>query len=70
MESRVFQPNKRLKDKEAEHIKAMAEVMESATANYTVLEKEHFTAVQNMKEAEEKAKTEIEQKAKIEAEVA
>jgi hypothetical protein len=45
MDSRIFQLNKHLKDKEAEHIKAMAEVMESATANYTALEKEHFTAV-------------------------
>uniref|UniRef100_A0A2N9GXM0 Uncharacterized protein n=1 Tax=Fagus sylvatica TaxID=28930 RepID=A0A2N9GXM0_FAGSY len=55
---------------EAEHNKAMAEVMESATANYTALEQEHFKALHNMKEAEEKAKTEAEQKAKMEAEVA
>jgi hypothetical protein len=48
----------------------MAEVMESATANYTALEQEHFKALHNMKEAEERAKTEAEQKAKMEAEVA
>jgi vacuolar-type H+-ATPase subunit I/STV1 len=69
MESRVFCLNERLRDKEAEHNKAVAEVMESATANYTALEQEHFKALNNMKEAEERARTEAEQKAKIEAEV-
>ena len=38
-------------------------------ANYTALEKEHFKALNKMKEAEERARTEAEQKAKIEAEV-
>jgi hypothetical protein len=70
MESRAFELTKRLKDKEAEHIKAMVEVMESATTNYTALEQEHFKAIRNMKKAEEKAKNEAEQKAKMEAEVA
>uniref|UniRef100_A0A2N9HJY9 Uncharacterized protein n=1 Tax=Fagus sylvatica TaxID=28930 RepID=A0A2N9HJY9_FAGSY len=68
MEARVFHLNKRLKNKEAEHNKALAEVMESATANYLALEKEHFNALNNMKKAEERARTEAEQKAKMEAE--
>jgi hypothetical protein len=38
MESKVFQLNEHLRDKEVEHNKAMAEVMESATANYMALE--------------------------------
>uniref|UniRef100_A0A2N9GKP0 Uncharacterized protein n=1 Tax=Fagus sylvatica TaxID=28930 RepID=A0A2N9GKP0_FAGSY len=62
--------NERLKDKEAKHNKAMAEVMESATANYTALEQKHFKALHNMKEVEDRAKTEAEQKAKMQAEVA
>jgi hypothetical protein len=70
MESRVFDLTKLLKDKEAEHCKAMVEVMESATTNYMALEHEHFKALHNMKEVEERAKTEVEQKAKMEAEVA
>jgi hypothetical protein len=57
MESRVFCLNKRLKDKEAEHNKAIAKIMESATANYTALEQEHFKALNNMKKAEERART-------------
>ena len=59
MESRVFCLNERLRDKEAEHNKALAEVMESATTNYTALEKEHFKALNNMKEAEERAPSTI-----------
>jgi hypothetical protein len=69
MESRVFCLNERLRDKEAEHNKALAEVMESATTNYTALEKEHFKALNNMKEAKERARIEAEQKAKMEAKV-
>ncbi len=69
MESRVFCLNECLRDKEAEYNKAMAEVMESATANYTALEQEPFKALKTMKEVEEKARTEVEQKAKNEAEL-
>jgi hypothetical protein len=67
MESRVFYLNERLRDKEAKHNKAVAEVMENATANYKALEQEHFLALNNMKEAEERARTEVKQKAKMEA---
>jgi hypothetical protein len=58
MESRVFSLNEYLRDKETEHNKVVAEVMENATANYKALEQEHFKALTNMKEAEEKARTE------------
>jgi polyhydroxyalkanoate synthesis regulator phasin len=58
-----------LKDKEVEHSNAVAEVMENATANYKTLEQEHFKALNNMKEAEERARTEAAQKTQIEAEV-
>ncbi len=69
MESRVFCLNEQLRDKVAEHNKALAEVMESATANYAALENKHFKALNNMKEAKERARTEVEQKAKMEAEI-
>uniref|UniRef100_A0A2N9H8Q0 non-specific serine/threonine protein kinase n=2 Tax=Fagus sylvatica TaxID=28930 RepID=A0A2N9H8Q0_FAGSY len=66
----AFELTKCLKEKEAEHVKAIAVVMENATANYTSLEQEHQKAIHNMKEAEEQARTEAEQKAKMAAEVA
>ena len=69
MESRVFSLRESLKDKEVEHSKAMAEVMENATANYKALEQKHFKALNNMKEAEERARTEAAQKTQIKAEV-
>ena len=58
MESRVFYLNERLRDKEAEHNKAVAKVIENATDNYKALETEHFKALNSMKEAEEKARNE------------
>ena len=69
MEARVFHFHERMKEKEAEHTKALAEVMESATANYATLEKEHFNAINNMKAAKERARTEAEQKVKMEVEL-
>ena len=69
MEAWAFDLAKRLKNIEADHTKAMADVMESATANYTALEQEHVRTIQKMKDAEEKARTEAELKAKLEAEV-
>ncbi len=47
----------------------MADVMESATANYTALQLEHLKVVHNIKEVEEKVRTKAELKAKMEAEV-
>ena len=54
----MFSLNECLRDKESEHNKAVAEVMENATTNYKALEQEHFKALTNMKEVEEKARTE------------
>jgi hypothetical protein len=70
MESRVLDLEKILQGKEAEHTKAMAEVVENATANYVKLEQEHLRTINKMKDAEEKAKAEAEQKTKREAELA
>jgi vacuolar-type H+-ATPase subunit I/STV1 len=69
MESQVFDLEKILKDKDAEYAKSMAKVVESATADYAKLEQEHHSMINKMKDAEEKAKTKAEQKAKFEAEV-
>uniref|UniRef100_A0A2N9IWY1 Uncharacterized protein n=1 Tax=Fagus sylvatica TaxID=28930 RepID=A0A2N9IWY1_FAGSY len=69
MESRVFDLEGILKKKDVEHAKAMAEVVENAITNYGKLEREHHNAINKMKDAEEKARTEAEQKAKFEAEV-
>ena len=60
MEARVFHLNERLRDKEAEHNKAVVEVMENATANYKALEQEYFKALHSMKKVEEKARAEAE----------
>ena len=67
MEARVFHLNELLKDKKAEHNKAVAEMMENATANYKALEQEHFKALHSMKEAEERARAEAKHRAKMEA---
>jgi hypothetical protein len=69
MEARAFDLHKRLKDKEAEHTKAMAEVLEDAAVNYGALEKEHFNTIHKMKEAEERARTESEHRAKMDVEL-
>ena len=69
MESRVFDLEKILKGKDDEHTKAMAEVVENATTNYGKLEKEHHNSINQIKDAEEKARTEADLKAKFEAEV-
>lgn len=69
MEAKAFNLHKCLKEKEAEHTKAMAEVLEDAAANYGALEKEHFNAISNMKVVEEQAKTEAKQKTKMEVEI-
>ena len=69
MEARAFDLHKRLKEKEAEHTKAMADVLENVAVNYGTLEKKHFETINQMKEAEEKARTEFKQRAKVEAEL-
>ncbi len=47
----------------------MAEVVESATTNYGKLEQEHLITINKMKDAEEKARAEAEQKTEKEAEL-
>ena len=55
---------------EAEHERAMSNVMANATKNYRDLERKHFETVTLMKYAEEKARSESEQRTKLEAELA
>lgn len=69
MEARAFDLHKRLKDKEAKHNTAMAEVLEDAAVNYGALEKEHFNTIHKMKEAEERARIESEHRAKMDVEL-
>ena len=69
MEFRVFDLEKILKGKEEEHAKAMAEVVESATANYGKLEQELHRTINKMKDAEEKVKAEAKQKVEKEVEL-
>ncbi len=64
MESRMFDFEEILKAKDNEHAKAMADVVESATADYGKLEKEHHSLINKLKDAEEKARNEAEEKAK------
>uniref|UniRef100_A0A2N9IK78 Uncharacterized protein n=1 Tax=Fagus sylvatica TaxID=28930 RepID=A0A2N9IK78_FAGSY len=70
MESRVLDLEKILQGKEAEHTKAMVEVVENATTNYMKLEQEHLRTINKMKDIEEKARAEDEQKTEREAELA
>ncbi len=55
---------------EAEHERAMSDVMANAAKDYGDLEKKHFETVTLMKDAEEKARSESEQRTKLEAELA
>ena len=54
---------------EAEHNQAMFDVLANAVKNYGDLEKKHFETVNQMKDAKERARTESEQRAKIEVEL-
>jgi hypothetical protein len=69
MESRVLDVENALKAKDSDHVKAMAEVEENATTEYGKLEQEHHNMINKMKDAEDKARTEVELRAKLEAEV-
>ena len=69
MESQVFDLEKILKGKDEEHAKSMAEVVESAIADYAKLEQEHHNTINKMKDAEERARIEADLKVKFEAEV-
>jgi hypothetical protein len=54
---------------EAEHDKAMSDVLLNAAKNYGDLEKKHFETIALMKDAEEKVRTESKMRTKIEAEL-
>ena len=62
--------DKIIKDKDDDHAKAMADVMEDSTASYKKLEQEHHNTINKMKDAKEKARVKAELKSKSEAEVA
>uniref|UniRef100_A0A2N9GKP3 Uncharacterized protein n=1 Tax=Fagus sylvatica TaxID=28930 RepID=A0A2N9GKP3_FAGSY len=68
-EARAFDLHKRLKEKEAEHTKAMSDVLADVANNYGILEKKRFETINQIKEVEEKARTESEQRAKIKVEL-
>ena len=68
-EARIFGLHQNLKDKEAEHEKALTDVMANAVNNYGTLEKQLLETTNLMKDAEEKARTQFEQRAKVEAEL-
>ena len=55
---------------EAEHERALSDVMENAEKDYGNLEKKHFETITMMKEAEDRARSEYEQRIKLEAELA
>ncbi len=59
-----------LQNKDAEHAKSMAEVLESAVSNYKTLEEEHFRTLNTMKEAEELARSKASKRASVEEEMA
>ena len=69
MEARIAGLHQTMKDKKAEHEKIVSDVMANAADNYGKLEKQLSEAINLVKDAEEKAKTEAEQTAKVEAEM-
>ena len=68
-EARISGLHQHLKDKEAEHDKAMSDVLADVANSYGALEKKHFETTNQMKEAEEKEMTESEQRARVESEL-
>uniref|UniRef100_A0A2N9G866 Uncharacterized protein n=1 Tax=Fagus sylvatica TaxID=28930 RepID=A0A2N9G866_FAGSY len=69
--SRIRRPStkKTLRDKVDEHEKTLQDMMTIAADNYGKIEKRLHEAINQMKDAEEKARTETEQRAKAEAEL-
>ena len=54
---------------EAEHDRAMSDVLANASKNLEDLEKKHFETINLMKDAKEKVRTESEQRVKLEADL-
>uniref|UniRef100_A0A2N9J6K9 Uncharacterized protein n=1 Tax=Fagus sylvatica TaxID=28930 RepID=A0A2N9J6K9_FAGSY len=68
-EARIAGLHQTMKDKEAEHERTLSDVMANAADNHRKLEKQLSEANSLVTSAKEKAKTEPEQRAKIEAEL-
>ena len=68
-EAKISGLHQTLKDKEAEHEKAMTDVLANAANNYGTLEKQLFETTNLMKDAEEKVRIESKQRARVEAEL-
>ena len=68
-EERIVGLLQTIKEKDAEHGKVVSDVMASAAENYGKLEKQLQDAVNKLKDAEEKMRSDSEQRAKAEAEL-
>uniref|UniRef100_A0A2N9I9D7 Uncharacterized protein n=1 Tax=Fagus sylvatica TaxID=28930 RepID=A0A2N9I9D7_FAGSY len=69
-EEQIVGLNQTMKEKDAEHEKVVSDVMATAAENYGKLEKRLHEATNKLKDAEEKVRSESEQRAKAEAELA
>ena len=70
MEARVIKMIDELQKKDAVHEEKMTKALASATANYKKLEDQHFKNVNVMKEAKERARTEVAKREKVKGEMA
>ena len=68
-EDRIADLLRDIKNKEAEHEKALSDVMENAAEDYAKLEKQLHDTINKIKDAEEKARSESDQRVKVEADL-